>query len=379
MFNKRLFLVISIFITLIISFQTKVYATSDVLTCTYDVNTITYGSLNFSIIINDDDTLVLPYRDDEIVNDVVFGYANNFKKDYLAAAKTTATKYKCPDLSLLVKSTINLFVGYKDAIVNEDNYINATLTSEKFSNEENEIKITHECEYNLENYDDLKTDVTLKLMMNQLGEKFFSINGIKSKVQKNGYQIYYNGMGYFLNPTEEASFFKQTNFQMANNNLFVCPNKVYTYQEDATRYTLTLIEPKNTANTKLDVTSINGKKLKDSEAIDQITGEPIDCSTFIYTDEKTKETENLISDIFNIIMIAAPILVIVLGSLDFAKASLAQDENALKKAGTNFGKRLIAAALLFLLPLIINIILGLAFDAGVFEDNEVPEVCLEQK
>jgi large-conductance mechanosensitive channel len=74
-------------------------------------------------------------------------------------------------------------------------------------------------------------------------------------------------------------------------------------------------------------------------------------------------------------MLIAPILVIVLGGLDFAKASLQSDEDAIKKAGINFGKRLIAAVLLFLLPLIINIVLEIAFDAGVLES--IPEICID--
>jgi hypothetical protein len=101
---------------------------------------------------------------------------------------------------------------------------------------------------------------------------------------------------------------------------------------------------------------------------------PINCDDF------ANDGINIISELFNIIMIIGPILALVLGGLDFAKATLASDENALKKAGTNFGKRIAAAILLFLLPLIINLILGIAFDVGVFGNMEnVPDVCLTNK
>jgi hypothetical protein len=101
-------------------------------------------------------------------------------------------------------------------------------------------------------------------------------------------------------------------------------------------------------------------------------GDPLSCDDFT-----TDDGVNIVSDLFNIIMIIGPILALVLGGLDFAKATLASDESALKKAGTKFGKRIIAAILLFLLPLIINLILGIAFDAGVFGNmSDVPNMCL---
>jgi hypothetical protein len=101
-------------------------------------------------------------------------------------------------------------------------------------------------------------------------------------------------------------------------------------------------------------------------------GKPLSCDDFT-----TDDGVNIISDLFNIIMIIGPILALVLGGVDFAKATLASDESALKKAGTKFGKRIIAAILLFLLPLIINLVLNIAFDAGVFGNmSDVPNICL---
>ena len=54
----------------------------------------------------------------------------------------------------------------------------------------------------------------------------------------------------------------------------------------------------------------------------------------------------------------APVLVIILGILDFVKALAAQDDDAMKKAQGKFVKRLIAAVVLFLLPLIIDYVLS---------------------
>ncbi len=100
--------------------------------------------------------------------------------------------------------------------------------------------------------------------------------------------------------------------------------------------------------------------------IDPYSGEPIDCSDFI-----TSGGENIIYGVFKVIMIIGPILLIIFGLLDFAKATLASDEQALKKAGVDFGKRAVAAIILFLLPLIINLILGIATEVGIFD--EIPK------
>lgn len=98
---------------------------------------------------------------------------------------------------------------------------------------------------------------------------------------------------------------------------------------------------------------------------------PIDCNDFI--DASTGR--NLIQEIWTLFEIAAPILLIVFGSLDFVKATAAADADALKKAGNNFMKRVIAAVLLFLIPFIVSFILT---SAGVWGNN-VPAVCVEGK
>lgn len=64
-----------------------------------------------------------------------------------------------------------------------------------------------------------------------------------------------------------------------------------------------------------------------------------------------------IANILKWVKYIAPVLVIVLGILDFIKAISAQSEDEMKKAQGKFVKRLIAAALLFLLPFIIQFIL----------------------
>ena len=77
-------------------------------------------------------------------------------------------------------------------------------------------------------------------------------------------------------------------------------------------------------------------------------------------------SERLISFIGNIlkwVKYIVPVIVIVLGILDFIKALSSDNDDAMKKAQGKFMKRLIAAALVFIIPLIIEFILNkMGFD-----------------
>lgn len=77
-------------------------------------------------------------------------------------------------------------------------------------------------------------------------------------------------------------------------------------------------------------------------------GDTIDCGEFV---EITKP-------IAQIVMIAAPILLLVLGTVDFLKAVAASDEKAMKKATSDFVKRLLICVIILILPLLINMIMG---------------------
>ena len=62
----------------------------------------------------------------------------------------------------------------------------------------------------------------------------------------------------------------------------------------------------------------------------------------------------LISTIITIVQIAVPILLIVFGMLDLAKAVIAAKEDEIKKGQQTFIKRLIAGAIVFFVILIVQ-------------------------
>ena len=73
-----------------------------------------------------------------------------------------------------------------------------------------------------------------------------------------------------------------------------------------------------------------------------------------------EEFVDIINNIMTIFYVLGPILLIVFGSLDYTKATASGDEKVFKQANKNFIKRIIATILLFLTPLVVNLIVGIA-------------------
>ncbi len=73
----------------------------------------------------------------------------------------------------------------------------------------------------------------------------------------------------------------------------------------------------------------------------------------------TQDAADLIKDIVNLVRIMVPILLIILCSTDFVSVVISQDDNAIKKATGRIVKRFIAAAAIFFVPLIVEVLLSL--------------------
>lgn len=67
----------------------------------------------------------------------------------------------------------------------------------------------------------------------------------------------------------------------------------------------------------------------------------------------------LLQKVLNYMKILGPMVAIAMGSLDYAKAIISSDEEHMKKSQGRFIKRLIAAVILFFIPLLVQILLGL--------------------
>lgn len=76
-----------------------------------------------------------------------------------------------------------------------------------------------------------------------------------------------------------------------------------------------------------------------------------------------------IMKILNMIRYIVPVILIILGIMDFIKAIATDDDGEIKKAGSRFVKRLIAASLIFVVPLILKFVLGMFNLPGLDSSN----------
>lgn len=101
--------------------------------------------------------------------------------------------------------------------------------------------------------------------------------------------------------------------------------------------------------------TINGNNPPGAINANPITpGTPIDCPTL-----KTTNTYKIIKQVYMWLQIAAPIMLIIFGVLDFGKAVAAGEADAMKKAQGAFVKRLIIVVVIILFPIIMDVLIGL--------------------
>lgn len=87
------------------------------------------------------------------------------------------------------------------------------------------------------------------------------------------------------------------------------------------------------------------------------------CGTIFGDPTDKKSVAYLIQTLLNYIKVLAPILVVILSSMDFIKVIWTSDDESMKKAQQKLGKRLVAAVLLFLLPTLIGLMFNLINDS----------------
>lgn len=86
----------------------------------------------------------------------------------------------------------------------------------------------------------------------------------------------------------------------------------------------------------------------------------IDCNELFGSKDDPDSIRYLVNEILQYPRIIVPILVIVFGIVDFAKAVIAAKEDEMKKAQSTFIKRVIIGVAFFFIPLFVDIIMQLA-------------------
>lgn len=87
-----------------------------------------------------------------------------------------------------------------------------------------------------------------------------------------------------------------------------------------------------------------------------VTGEGGCETVFKNKDGSFNELGQALQDLFMLMKIAAPLLVVVLSTMDYIKAVSAQNADEMKKANGRFVKRLAAGVVVFLLPFLLDLL-----------------------
>lgn len=87
----------------------------------------------------------------------------------------------------------------------------------------------------------------------------------------------------------------------------------------------------------------------------------------------------VISIAYTIIQIAVPVILVVMGTLDLFKGITAQKEDEIKKGQQMFVKRLISAALVFFVFVIVKVIISFVADSSSARIIKCAECFIENK
>ena len=114
----------------------------------------------------------------------------------------------------------------------------------------------------------------------------------------------------------------------------------------------------------LDSSGIGKIKYKDN-ATDYASGiftKTADVAKFTCEDiiGKDGQLKDMLKSGVTIVKVLIPIILIIMGSIDFVQAIFAQDDGAIKKSQSKFIRRLIIAVIIFLIPSILSAILDIA-------------------
>ncbi len=73
----------------------------------------------------------------------------------------------------------------------------------------------------------------------------------------------------------------------------------------------------------------------------------------------------LLKGVLNLIQVAIPIILIIMGSIDLGKAVISSDEKEIKAATSKLIKRCIAAVAVFLISTIVSLVMNLVANSDV--------------
>lgn len=215
-----------------------------------------------------------------------------------------------------------------------------------------------------------KNDVGFDGKMNStdtnLSEAQGNINGTYDKdSESNGYSDWYT--------VENPKIKYDSSVKKSGGALTECPKSKTTNQDFANTFTgkngEVTFYGNNKGNQKLEsnsnkVETVETNRKATVQASQQLT---IDMKftkiTISSCEDLFKDADDLLDLIksgITIVKIAIPLILIVMGTMDFAQAIFSSNEDGIKKAQGKFTKRVIMAVVIFLIPSVLKVLLSIA-------------------
>lgn len=197
----------------------------------------------------------------------------------------------------------------------------------------------------------------------------------KAKCAYEWFDLYINSEKMIIYPKKGSDASIVTGFSASeileymNRSKNTCPPRMYYYYGSDNSFTFFLSEKE--AGTSVQQITLIGDETKYYEGTN--SNEPQKEEINSCKDLFSKNFRTKILQILNIVKIAVPIMLIVLGTVDFATAVFSGSTDEMKKSQKTFIKRLIASVLVFLVPVFVNLILTLANKVWSYIS---PETCI---
>ncbi len=166
------------------------------------------------------------------------------------------------------------------------------------------------------------------------------------------------GMPIFVKYTETYNFNSSITYSdfLNSKQETICPRNNLKFTVSGTDVNISI-----TTNTD-EAASINTTMSKD-QILNNTSGKDnnsgIGSSFFDCSNERFVKIIRLLKAFLQIIQIAVPIGLILLGTIDFGKAVVSVDEDGIKKGQKTFFRRCVSAVLVFLVVTIVNLIMGI--------------------
>lgn len=116
---------------------------------------------------------------------------------------------------------------------------------------------------------------------------------------------------------------------------------------------------KNSSNSSSNPSQSNGTGTGNSTTPEWLKGEKISCGNIGQIPAKAPE---LVHMFILIAQIAVPIILVILGMIDFAKGIMSQKEDEIKKGQKTFISRLVMGAVIFFIVALVKLLIGIVVD-----------------